>query len=257
MDILRKELNEIYLSQNLDDEYLDGKIIDDFRHSIQNMVEINNACSVITDASSDHCYVYAGAVANLIGWSEEGRLCCDIDSSDEDFIYNCLHPEDLPEKRLLEYEFFKYIDSLSGDDKLRFKATCRIRMRDRTGKYVWIDNSTQILCPSPKGKIWLILCCYDLSPNQIPCEGIFPCIKNNFTGEIMVMSFGERKKRLLSEREKEILSMIKDGKSSKMIADLLKISVHTVSRHRQNIIEKLCVSNTFEAITAARDMLLI
>ena len=73
----------------------------------------------------------------------------------------------------------------------------------------------------------------------------------------MVMSFGESKKRLLSEREKEILSMIKDGKSSKMIADLLKISVHTVSRHRQNIIEKLCVSNTFEAITAARDMLLI
>ncbi len=76
-------------------------------------------------------------------------------------------------------------------------------------------------------------------------------------GEIIALSFGEKRKRILTEREKEILHLIKDGKPSKIIADLLDISIHTVNRHRQNIIEKLSVGNSIEAITAATAMKLL
>ncbi len=41
---------------------------------------------------------------------------------------------------------------------------------------------------------------------------------------------------------------------SKEIADLLSISIHTVNRHRQNILEKLHVSNAMEACRMARMM---
>ena len=43
----------------------------------------------------------------------------------------------------------------------------------------------------------------------------------------------------LTGRESEVLGLITKGHSSKKIADLLYISVHTVNRHRQNIMEKL------------------
>jgi len=46
----------------------------------------------------------------------------------------------------------------------------------------------------------------------------------------------------------KILQMIAKGLISKQIADKLYISVNTVNTHRQRIIEKLNVSNTYEAI---------
>jgi two-component system response regulator NreC len=48
-------------------------------------------------------------------------------------------------------------------------------------------------------------------------------------------------KSLLSDREKEILNLIAEGKPNKEIAFLLYISVHTVERHRANIMAKLKV----------------
>ena len=72
-----------------------------------------------------------------------------------------------------------------------------------------------------------------------------------------VLIFKERRQNLLTDREKEILRLIKDGKSSKMIAGELGISINTVNRHRQNILEKLSVANSFEAISAAESMRLL
>ena len=46
-------------------------------------------------------------------------------------------------------------------------------------------------------------------------------------------------KSLLTDREKEVLNLIAEGKSNKEIGSLLFISVHTVERHRANIMAKL------------------
>lgn len=43
----------------------------------------------------------------------------------------------------------------------------------------------------------------------------------------------------LTRREKEIVKLLAEGKSSKEIAQLLYISVYTVRRHRDNIMKKL------------------
>lgn len=254
MDVLRKELNQIYSSQHLENEFLDADIVERCKTIVANMSSITNACCVITDAARDYCYLFSGELATLLGLSDEPSLYREISSSDEDEIYTRLHPEDLVEKRMLEYEFFKYVDCLPPEDKMRFKATCRIRVKDKDGKYLILDNSTQIMHPSPSGKIWLILCCYDLSPCQDVAGGINANIKNNHSGEIIGLSFSERKNHILTAREKEILLLIKEGKPSKQIADVLGISIHTVNRHRQNILERLSVGNSLEAIMAATSM---
>jgi DNA-binding CsgD family transcriptional regulator len=69
---------------------------------------------------------------------------------------------------------------------------------------------------------------------------------NSATGEII----GEDKlnyKNILSQRELEILKYVGEGFTSKEIADFLSISINTVSRHRQNILEKLNVKNSIKA----------
>jgi two-component system invasion response regulator UvrY len=49
---------------------------------------------------------------------------------------------------------------------------------------------------------------------------------------------------VLSEREIQIIRLIKEGMSSKEISTILEISVKTVEAHRHNILKKLNLKNT-------------
>ena len=55
----------------------------------------------------------------------------------------------------------------------------------------------------------------------------------------------------LSPREKEVLTLLGGGKSSKEIADLLYISPRTVEHHRASINKKLRVKNIVELVKYA------
>ncbi len=55
----------------------------------------------------------------------------------------------------------------------------------------------------------------------------------------------------LTTRELEILQFIVDGKSNKEIADLLNLSVNTVSVHRANIMDALGIHKTAELVVYA------
>lgn len=63
--------------------------------------------------------------------------------------------------------------------------------------------------------------------------------------------------RILSVREKQVLSLIDKGLTSKKIAETLSISINTVSRHRQEILGKLQVKNSIEACRVSKDLKLI
>ena len=56
----------------------------------------------------------------------------------------------------------------------------------------------------------------------------------------------------LTEREKEILRCITDGKSNKEISDSLFVSVETVKSHVKNLYKKLNVKNRVEAAMKGR-----
>lgn len=56
------------------------------------------------------------------------------------------------------------------------------------------------------------------------------------------------KKFKLTQREFEVIQLIKEGKSTNEMADKLKISTHTVVTHRKNIHLKLNVQNERELI---------
>lgn len=55
----------------------------------------------------------------------------------------------------------------------------------------------------------------------------------------------------LTVREREVLTLIAEGKSRKEIADLLYISVHTVGHHRANIMKKLYFKKTADLVKYA------
>lgn len=58
----------------------------------------------------------------------------------------------------------------------------------------------------------------------------------------------------VSNREKEILKLVSEGQSNKMIADVLHISIRTVETHRLNLLRKLEVNNAAEMVKKASDL---
>lgn len=56
---------------------------------------------------------------------------------------------------------------------------------------------------------------------------------------------------LLTEREKEVLQLLAEGKSNKEVATILDISVYTVDTHRLHLMQKLSLHNTAEIVLYA------
>jgi DNA-binding NarL/FixJ family response regulator len=55
----------------------------------------------------------------------------------------------------------------------------------------------------------------------------------------------------LTEREKEVLQLLAEGKSNKEVATILDISVYTVDTHRMHLMQKLNLHNTAEIVLYA------
>ncbi len=73
--------------------------------------------------------------------------------------------------------------------------------------------------------------------------------KREFAPELIFGSLKEENP--LTEREREVLRMVADGKTTKEIAALLFLSTGTVRNYMSEIISKLNVKNRIEAITMA------
>jgi DNA-binding NarL/FixJ family response regulator len=56
---------------------------------------------------------------------------------------------------------------------------------------------------------------------------------------------------LLTDREKEVLQLIAEGRSNKEVATALELSTYTVETHRANLMQKLNLHNTAEIVLYA------
>lgn len=257
MDVLKKELEEAFARQTFDRTLLREEDVEECREMMRSLTAACNSCAVLSDLARDKSYFSIGSFAGFLGLDEETVSQEVIESLDEDCIYRRIHPEDLVEKRMLELQFFLFLLRQPCETRRNYYSVCRIRMQDRHGAYRYISNRTSILRHTADGNMRLALCQYDLSPEQHPANGIEARIVNNENGDIQPLPLHEERGNILSKREKEILLLLREGLLSKEIAERLHISVHTVNRHRQNILEKLSAGNAMEAVRCATVMKLI
>ena len=169
----------------------------------------------------------------------------DIQTSDELNIENLVHPDDLEVVRRIDKKVWEFLDTLPEEEKLTYKYIYEMRVLDR-GKYVRMIYQMRML--AFKDDNFLGMGIIDLAPEQSANTSVRFQIKNCLTDEIVPFAIETATDTLLTPREREILALAKEGMFSKEISEKLNISVHTVNRHRQNILEKLQVDNMIEAI---------
>ena len=169
----------------------------------------------------------------------------DIEAPQELDIEKMVHPDDWEVVRRIDKKVWELLDTLSEEEKLAYKYIYEMRVLDR-GKYVRMIYQMRIL--AFKDDNFLGMGIIDIAPEQSANTSVRFQIKNCLTDEIVPFAIESATDTLLTPREREILALAKEGMFSKEISEKLNISIHTVNRHRQNILEKLQVDNIIEAM---------
>lgn len=250
MDIKKKLSNEL-LKQVFTQDNPGHIRLNEFRQLAAGYAQTENVIAVLSDIQTDTSYLYYGGVAEALGMAKRGTSEV-IQSIWEEKIFSRIHPDDLLDKHLQELRFLHFLKGIPEEARTDYYMESRVRMRKTSGEYVWIRHRMYYVATHANGSVWLALCLYGFSP-----DFTYHCLVVNSADGTMMEWDKETCKGLLSKREQEILLLIEEGKRSKEIAEVLSISVNTVNRHRQNILEKLQVENSLQACRTARELKLL
>lgn len=248
-------LNEKLLTQVFKEEKDKTISLAHYQYMAFMYAQIENSIAVLSDMKANKSYIYNGNVAKELGLSQQ-QNSAEINSIWEEEIFSKIHPDDLLDKHLLELQFFNMIKNMPIAERANYHVSSRIRILNKNYDYTPIKHRMFYVSSLPNGSLWLALCLYNFLDDEITSDKPDRLIVNSATGEI-IKPDNQKSTNILSIREKEILQLIRKGKMSKEIADLFAISINTVNRHRQNILEKLRVNNSHEACRIAEIMHLI
>lgn len=247
-------LSEKLLNQPFDEDQNES-VLEDYKGFAQKYAKLENSMAVLSDLKLNKSYIFHGGIAEKLGIAEKGSTK-EISSIWEEEIFSRIHPDDLVEKHLLELQFFQFVRGLPANVRSDYQISSNLRMRDALGMYQMVRHRMVYVCSNPSGQIWLALCLYNVTSGTFLSDDLHGVIVNSSTGAL-IMADKLDCRSLLTKREIEILRLIENGLMSKNIAECLSISKKTVDRHRQNILEKLRVRNSFEACRVAKRMNLI
>jgi DNA-binding CsgD family transcriptional regulator len=242
-------------SQQFEPATLDYRILDKHISQLQVLGEMGNSSILVVDLSKKN-YVYSSglydAFVRSIGQSE---------ILSQSLLDQRVHPEDAAALVRLWTVSLKFCYALSPAERKQHKIIMDYRIRTPKGDYLRIIEQHQVLEMDARGNIWLTLSFVDISPDQELEQGLRYTIINCKTGEVIGLPADNKSAAgstiKLSAREKQILTLIKEGFISKEIAEKLFLSIHTVNTHRQRILEKLNADSSIDAIRYASSLNLL
>ncbi|MDQ1266556.1 MAG: hypothetical protein QG635_1708 [Bacteroidota bacterium] len=246
-----KQYQEYYRlldSQNFDVKEEDYSILNEHIPFLERLDVIDSSAIYIIDLYKRKLHYISAKFGAFFGYD-----MAKINEEGTDYIDRHVHPDDLTKLFETGFYFMKIAFQLPAQPRLDYKLIVDYRIQNAKGEYVRIIKQQKALELDRRGNIWLALVMVDIAPEQELELPLRSRLINIRTGELYRMP-AKNSLSTLSNREKEILSLISKGMISRQIADKLFISVNTVNTHRQRIIEKLNVANTFEAIKYAGEL---
>lgn len=190
--------------------------------------------------------------------SKNYKTCLGL-SSDElklkgmHYFWDRIHPKDLNSwlKALNELMQFT-LSTISLEDRKKANYTWNYRFKNADNIYVNIIQNTTPLAFDSVGKPIIGLAHYTVLHPNVKMDITASAKLLNNKNEYDTVYFNSYSQKLLSggisNRERDIIRLLIQNKSSKEISERLNISSHTVDTHRRNILKKLNISSTGELI---------
>lgn len=246
MNHIKTDLSKTLLEQDFNSKDVENVYFKKCQQMAENFIELENGIAVLSDLQNNRSYVYSGKLADELNVFQNKNKK-EIETIWEEELFDKLHPDDVLQKHILELEFFQFIKNIPFESRKNFCVVSHLRILEKKHptslihKMFYFSDSVHL-------NVEFALCLYHFDYSKY--EFYTGMIINTANGSVIEHKASDNSS-FLSAREKEILKMIRDGKKSKEIAVCLFISIYTVNRHRQNIVEKMRVANTMEACNMA------
>jgi DNA-binding CsgD family transcriptional regulator len=228
----------------------DGKEINlelelELHKKLLNIIHVGQFYYYIFDIPLSALTFVSASVTEVLGYSlEEFTLGF--------FFSNVIHPADVQYYINFENKVVEFFNKLTVENIFKYKVQYDFRVKKSNGEYIRVLQQVVTLQTTEDGGVNKSFGIHtDIS--HLKTDGIPSLSIIGMDGEPSYLNIEVEKvfvptKSLLSEREKEVLFHIIHGKHSDEIANILKLSKHTVLNHRRKILAKTETSSTAELI---------
>jgi DNA-binding CsgD family transcriptional regulator len=172
-------------------------------------------------------------------------------------VFRSIHPDDLNRFVAHEARLTEFFRALAPEKVMKYKVNYDYRLRCSNGEYIWILMQIRTIQTNDEGAVIRVLGVHtnishlkqDDKPSGLSFYGLDgePSFLNVNVPGFMHIDEND----IFTMREKEILRLIVEGKTSREIAEILFLSTHTVSTHRKNILAKSGCRNITELLVTA------
>lgn len=204
-------------------------------------------CAVFVFDCSTHKFIYVSELGlDLFGLKKEDLL-----NEGHEPAFSLMYPDDISLLMLTRKKVYAILQSLSPAEISSCKLVHEFRLRNLSGEYMRITEQEQVIRLDDRNNIWLTLSILNIDAGNKD-DAVRSHIYNLHTGKEIFIDLSDILDNSLTARELEVLKLVRKGLLAKEISENLKISIHTVNVHRQNIFNKLQVDNAIEAINKAQ-----
>ncbi len=239
----QKKLDRLMRSQSFEPPVVTLLEVQDYART---MADIENVVVVVSDIANSNSRIFAGGFAEVIGLKDYHSE----DSIWETKILSLMTAEEQNYKFIAELRFFHFLRHLPKAKRKDYYLLSKLRFTLADGKTVNVLHRMHYLFDRACDSVRYAICVY--GPIAFDMTGKSYAV-NSLSG-ISEKLASSANNSVLSRRERQVLALIDKGFRSSDISDSLKISIHTVNRHRQEILTKLQVKNSHEACRIAKTM---
>jgi DNA-binding CsgD family transcriptional regulator len=169
---------------------------------------------------------------------------------DVSFFINLIHPEDQPYFLNFENKVVEFFANLSAIQIANYKISYDYRLMKKDGTYIRILHQAITVKFDTNDKIHKVLGVHTnithIKKEGVPILSIISLNKEPSYYNIKVEEVFKIDPFQVSVREREIICLLVNGNTSKIIGILLSISKHTVDTHRRNLLNKTNTKNIAE-----------
>lgn len=243
-------LKEMWARQQISDLDVDYAFWEQRKDRIRQLSRMNRSCLFTVDVFKCRYDFASDNFADIFGY-DLSRIK-EIDRQG-DLLEEKIHPDDKVRMNDIRIKHSQFIYSLPIEKRNDYTNTYQFRMLNAKEKYINVISRQQVIQTDRNGKAWMISGTMDISPDQAISDHVKYTVFDSKTGEFVTNFVLSGTKTILTEREIEILRLIRSGFLSKEIAYKLHLSIHTVNNHRKNILLKLRADNSIEALNNAEE----
>ena len=161
-----------------------------------------------------------------------------------EWVIQNIHPIDQP--RFFNYEKMvtDFFNKLPPEKVLKYKVSYDYRIKTKEGKYKWILQQVTTIQAKEDGAVIRVIGIHtdithiktDQKPSGLSFLGLDnePSYLNYQEESLNTNSVSEK----FTSKEKQVLNLVVQGRTTKEISEILNKSVHTINSHRKNIFQK-------------------